>query len=759
MNIIYAKSQPSDLSQPRETLHDHTFNLLSVFASLRQATPYLPDLCKQPQLFRDLFYAIYLHDLGKAATGFQSMLEGGDKWGYRHEILSAGFVHCLRDVDELSRKAIMLAVITHHRSVSALHEYSSVLNPSQWQSKRDELAPNWEQVQTWLRDLPNVASKYFGATLPTPSIPQSSAEVEDAFKRSAWAYKRTREDDDEDDAAHYALFTDAKLYAAMLRGIVITCDHLASGGHTQILSAVPDLVRRLKIGQPYPFQSTLGAQRGNVLLSAPTGAGKTEAALMWADAQQDSGRRLFYVLPYTASINAMLKRFEERYDLTEQVGALHGKANYFAYGALCERKYEPRLAAQQARQTQDLSRKIYRPIKILTPFQIIKAFFGVRGWEAQWSEFAGGVFIFDEIHVYDARTTALLLTALEQLVAWDARFLFMSATFPDFLKSHLRRVIPDLIELAPDSEEPRDKVLLETPRHQVRILDGEISEHLEAIRAVLRVGKSVLVVCNTVARAQQIFEQLRGDETSATLLHGRFILRDRERIEKELDEVRLLVGTQAVEVSLDLDFDTIFTEPAPIDALIQRFGRVNRRGTKGVVDVHICTQGSENDRYFYDSQRIERTLKVLCDGELLTQTFVSAAVDEVYKQGYNTKEQKIFDEVSQSFRHIIRGLVPFDDSERDEEFYDLIQSIQVVPVDFEGDFLSALNEGQFFEAMKFFATISLGQGMKLRNVEALSKRVHETERRKHVYHVAHVGYDPKLGVLLDQVASGSVILD
>ena len=91
-----------------------------------------------------------------------------------------------------------------------------------------------------------------------------------------------------------------------------------------------------------------------------------------------------------------------------------------------------------------------------------------------------------------------------------------------------------------------------------------------------------MVVCNTVKQAQNVFKELQEivADDKAKLLHSRFILRDRERIEKELEDANLLVGTQAVEVSLDIDFDCLFTEPAPIDALIQRFGRINRKGEK-----------------------------------------------------------------------------------------------------------------------------------------------------------------------------------
>ena len=104
-------------------------------------------------------------------------------------------------------------------------------------------------------------------------------------------------------------------------------------------------------------------------------------------------------------------------------------------------------------------------------------------------------------------------------------------------------------------------------------------------------------------KAQFIYEWFKeNDVDNSALLHSRFILKDRERIEKNLDNLNLLIGTQAIEVSLDIDYDVLYSEPAPLDALIQRFGRVNRRGWKDdiIKQVNIFKIGSDNDNYIYN---------------------------------------------------------------------------------------------------------------------------------------------------------------
>ncbi|MDE0087844.1 MAG: CRISPR-associated helicase/endonuclease Cas3, partial [Candidatus Poribacteria bacterium] len=138
--------------------------------------------------------------------------------------------------------------------------------------------------------------------------------------------------------------------------------------------------------------------------------------------------------PYTASINAMYNRLKELVS-DEKVGMLHGKANYFVYKALADNEYAYQETAAQVREQQNLTKKICRPYKVLTPFQLLKAFFGMRGFEMQMSEMSQGLFIFDEIHAYDPHTTALILTMIKKLREdYDAKFCIMTATIPKFIK-------------------------------------------------------------------------------------------------------------------------------------------------------------------------------------------------------------------------------------------------------------------------------------------------------------------------------------
>jgi CRISPR-associated endonuclease/helicase Cas3 len=415
-------------SQPPITLRQHIEDCLSVYRSVCSLFPFVPRLCGVPDFFEHLFYAVAYHDLGKAATGFQAELRGGASWGYRHEILSAAFVPSLESLDEFSQRAVTLAVITHHKSITELRERFSTTLPvgrEQFERRVKELSEHLGEVQELLRALSRWSRDFHTRSLASPRIPEELSDLIDPYRFAVQWYKNAW-DDDERTALHGA-------YGMLLRGLTIACDHLASAGREEVREGLRDVATRLGIPQLRPFQRAMVHVTRSSFLSAPTGSGKTEAGLLWAGTNQDSGRRIFYVLPYTASINAMTRRLTACFG-EENVGVLHGKASYFVYRTMLDREYSPDAAAAFARETVGLTRKLYRPLKVLTPFQILKAFFGVKGWEAMFSEFAGGLFIFDEIHVYDARTTALILKTIEQLARLDGKFLFLSATLPQFLK-------------------------------------------------------------------------------------------------------------------------------------------------------------------------------------------------------------------------------------------------------------------------------------------------------------------------------------
>ena len=748
MSILLAKSDPS------ENLREHTENCLAVYESLQKRMPFLAEIAKESDFFEHLFYAVALHDFGKAAIGFQKQLTDGKRWGYRHEILSTGFVVTLRLPQE-AKQAIALAILTHHKDIETLTERYPCWRENEegykeWQKHVSELKPNWdalmeiqEQVLRWCP---------MEACLWTPVT--STEQLISGYREFLAPY-RIAFDDVELTRLH-------RTYGMLMRGCMIACDHLASAGKNEIQTALDNLEVELtqhvkekseEKGRQFhgwePFQKASGETEAQLMLSAPTGSGKTEAALLWSDNNQCEtlGNRVFYVLPYTASINAMYNRLKE-FVSDEKIGVLHGKAAYFVYQQLVDNDYAPQDAATSERRELDLTKKICRPYKVLTPFQLLKAFFGIRGFEMQMAEMSQGLFIFDEIHAYDPHTTALILTMIKKLREdYAAKFCIMTATMPKFLKQMINDALGELaqVEMAP---EERDQKFT---RHRVQLLDGNIHAAIPRIEERLNQGDRVMVVCNTVNQAQDVFQKLQHVTDNAKLLHSRFILRDRERIEQKLENAYLLVGMQAVEVSLDIDFDCLFTEPAPIDALIQRFGRINRKGKKGICDVCICKDSGENDHYIYSREKVDRTLNALTPIDVLYESKIQVLIDEVYTDGYNDKEQKKFNRAKQLFERHLQSIVPFiEDSEGRKEFNELFKSVEVVPECYEQEYLIEIDARKYYEAKAYIAQISYNQFNRLHK----DGQLYEVKRFGQLGQwFIKVRYDETLGLLLDEYST------
>ena len=751
MTILLAKSIPKE-----ETLLEHTENCLAVYDSLQKQMPFLANVAKNPHFFEHLFFAVALHDFGKAAIGFQQQLTGGKRWNYRHEILSAGFVVGLQ-LSREAKEAIGLTILTHHKDIDTLrHTYKhypeSTVGFQVWKNKIKELEPNWEALMAIQKQVTH--GRPMEECMWTPVT--STDQLVNGYRDFLLPYQKIKRNHQ---LKNHPLSILHCTYGMLMRGCMIACDHLASADKSEEIQTAlenleVDLTQQVKKktaqkGRQFygweSFQKASGETNGQLMLSAPTGSGKTEAALFWSNKNQGEsfGNRVFYVLPYTASINAMYNRLKDLVS-DDRIGVLHGKAAYFVYQQFVDKEYAYQEAAAEAREQQNLTRKICRPYKVLTPFQLLKAFFGIRGFEIQMAEMAQGLFIFDEIHAYDPHTTALILTMIERLRKdYDAKFCIMTATMPKFLKDMLSEVLgnPPQIEMA---AEERNKYT----RHQLRLLDGNIHDAIPLIEERLSQRQRVLVVCNTVKQAQDVFQQLLSVTENAKLLHSRFILKDRERIEKELGDADLLVGTQSVEVSLDIDFDCLFSEPAPIDALIQRFGRVNRKGEKGdngICDVHICKEGGKSDSFIYSTEKVERTKDAFTQIDVLHESKIQGLIDKVYCDGYNEGEQEKFKNAKQMFERHVEDIVPFiEDKSGRDEFENLFKSVEVVPIIYKDTYLEHIEAKEYYEAMAYVAQIQCYQFAKLCRENLLNK-----DERLGQWFI-NVRYDETLGLILDE---------
>jgi len=703
LQSVWAKSGTS--GGEGEALTLHTCRVVDAFTQLTRRYPTLPQTVEQPWLWHRAFWACWLHDFGKAARSFQECLRpGGKRWNHRHEVLSLAFLPCFSKPESEDFPWIAAAIASHHKDAPAILNtlYNQRLSPCDWGADQfvDELAEEtWHALLEWTASMVPQKLVSLGLansgvrTLPAAgeTFP-SSRDVPELLVdglRAYWKLWKELRKLPADDVPNRA--------AIVLRGLVIHSDHLASA-HVPGLdeASLPDrqtILATLKLSEEQLFshQKLAGSHNGSVVFSAPTGSGKTEAALFWAREQQETGlvpHPVVFLLPFQASLNAMARRLEKV--LQRDVALIHAKSLQAIYRALLDQGYASGEAEKLAREHDNFGRLNRPAIRVTTPYQLLKAAYRLKGYEALWTSLAGSLLVLDETHAYEPERLGLLLEFLAELTSkWNTRVCAMTATMPSWLK----RLLSEGVRA--DQIPPDPGVFKRFARHRIEIVEGNLlaGSVLQLARDEFEEGRSVLLAANTVATAQRVYDALRRSlpEEGRLLLHSRFTVADRLSKEaKILDRLAperacgpmIAVATQVIEVSLNLDFDTIISEPAPLEALVQRFGRVNRAREKGVVPVRVLTEGLHDGR-IYDGELVARALSVLRDnaGSVLDEQKVSQWLDWVYKGELEDRWLSKIDQNRQEFRAgCLASLRAFESDDSLEEAFDrLFQGTEVLP--------------------------------------------------------------------------------
>ncbi|MEW5956222.1 MAG: CRISPR-associated helicase Cas3' [Chloroflexota bacterium] len=400
-----------------------------------------------------------------------------------------------------------------------------------------------------------------------------------------------------------------------------------------------------------------------LILEAPTGIGKTETALYLADSwlQQYAGRGLYVAMPTQATSNQMYERvgnfLNHRYpEMRLNYHLVHGQAAWqdelknkvelqnigdgTAARVLAESWFTPR------------KRTLLAPFGVGTVDQTLMSILQTRHFFVRLFGLSHKVIIFDEVHAYDT----FMSTLFERLLAWlnaiGTSVIILSATLPaktrqNLVESYTGKKLPEttaiypIVTIAAPGSEPQ---VIELPKPEDVTLHLEWSVGREPLQIVdylqtkLANGGCATVICNTVRRAQDVYRALDQARQNGTLdlaaddlilFHARFPPIWRQEIEQtvlakfgkpEKDKPNLrphkaiVVATQVIEQSLDLDFDLMLTDLAPIDLIIQRAGRLHRH-PRSEQDRHGHTRrlvitepdekdqdglpGFDNDEYVY----------------------------------------------------------------------------------------------------------------------------------------------------------------
>ena len=443
----------------------------------------------------------------------------------------------------------------------------------------------------------------------------------------------------------------------------------------------------------------------SLVLVAPTGSGKTEFALLW-------GRKILnkfiYTVPLRVALNDLYLRFKEYMgdNFSDKLGLLHSTA-FIEY--LKEEREGGELDVGSKVNSSSI---LAHPVTLATPDQIFLASLHYYGSDKVISIYPYSAFVLDEIQSYTPEMAAIIIKTLKIIENLGGKILVMTATLPPYYRPFFSGEKFDLsdfkdkhkilekfklnVEIC-DTEKIKQKVKnYELKRHRIQVVEDYLVRYKETnesenknkkanknktknttedensgigievnkaklislIDEIRSKGKrSIFVILNNVSKAISVYEELKKlNEASVVLLHSRLLEIEKERRIKEINEKVgkediIVVSTQIVEASVNLDFDAMITEISPIDSQIQRWGRVYRNKKNDYNDEQpniyvFLGEKDENERIKFD-----RGTLAIYGGEI-GKNVLEKTAEELIKRNGNLMnyedERKLIEDVFNS---------------------------------------------------------------------------------------------------------------
>lgn len=476
----------------------------------------------------------------------------------------------------------------------------------------------------------------------------------------------------------------------------------------------------------------------NLLVIGSTGIGKTEASLLWSNSC-----KTFLTLPIRTSINAIFNRIQDDIKYTH-MGLLHSTALEFL-----KEKNDLKDQEELYRQSKNLCKNI----TVCTIDQIFPFVFKYKGYEKIYATLCYSKVIIDEVQAYSPEIVAIILKGLEMIYKGGGSFMIMTATLPQIYKKELERL---------GIEFKFNKFLMETKRHKIKIEDKDILEDLENIKKQAKHSK-ILIIANTVNKAIDIYLKLEKEKVfNINLLHSKFIYSDRKNKEEKIKQFSkgkkkygIWITTQIVEVSLDIDFDYLYTEMSTLDSLFQRMGRCyrNRKYDGQNPNIHIYIKNISGIKYIYNEEISKKSIELLreYDEKILDESIKINLVDKLYSE--DMLEGTTFLRNFKNGMIVLNNIIDYQTEKKEaQKLLRNIENINIIPKKIYEENLSLFrnysDETNYKERYNMKRkidelTIQISQNQKRRILDSLTVNPYIKE-----LWIANLNYDDKIGLRL-----------
>lgn len=614
-----------------------------------------------------IFYAAYFHDIGKATEEFRKTIE--DKSKSFHALYSASLVKGIAEfelnVDEEEYvNLLFLTIITHHTLYDSMGIYKNI--------KYEQEKYNFHFLP-YAQEFFNSHQAYYEEFIGKPCPYMFQYDELPIQVLADYIDEELR--DDIEKVKNKQRFWMVYCY---VQGILNIADWMASAKFDATcpeisFSCVPTkqyLLNQLKDALsldnfiPRHFQQCMSQVKGNVLVEIPTGEGKTEGSLLWAvNNIKHIHSKIIYTLPTQTTSNKLYERVKAIFN--QYTGLIHGAAAIYL-----EKIYEQDNGyIDECFKSELLFGKTFnKPATVSTIDGLLKYFLNLGRYNIGIFNILNAQVIIDEVHCYDLKLMGFLKRFLQLAETYNIPVCLMSASIPEKIKELLDIKHYPVI---------KDVQLFDKKANHIIKVEGKLEEDIAQILTEYYKGKKILIVRNTVQKAAQTFEVLREKGICNIMLyHSQFKKKDRIRKEEQIyrklenKEHFILVATQVVEVSLDIDFDIMFTDIAPIECLIQRFGRVNRK--KNIHRIGKIYIYSQTDIKPYTKEILDLTFSVVKEGIFCVGEY-SNWLNKVYNLLFETIElqNKLSDKFDEGYARFDKQLQRLEGIQQSDGSYDL----------------------------------------------------------------------------------------